>query len=231
MSTIVPRRRVYAGDVADPEDYNDTTTPFYTGSTKLNEHNLDVAWEGQVTATDDYDDAIAWRLAHAAVDFAQDLISGNQSTAAGILKFSDVELWVTVWEFSWVSDERADVYAMSSIQAGHEVDRGAFGGGGLAQFPQKDAINIKLSWELDGNVPSEHVCGALDIGAAGLNMEKGIGGEYNAVEVSALFPGVPAGAHTIRLVALRAMLPDDVNDELRKVYISSYENCVWEVAR
>lgn len=232
MSITIPKRRVYDGDVASPRSMNDLTRPAKVAATKLNEQNLSSAWNGQVTADDDFNEAIAWRVKHAAVNYATELISGTQASAAGILRFADTEQWVEVWSHTWASAERATIYAQATVQAGHSIDRGSFTKGvGLAQFLYLDAQNIKLAWGLDGNIPSEHVCGALDTGSAAINMEAGISGEFNAVELSAAWPDSPPGSHTIRLYALRSQLPDDVNDPLRRVFISSYENLVWEISR
>jgi hypothetical protein len=92
-------------------------------------------------------------------------------------------------------------------------------------------MNIKLAWILDGVNPSEHVRGAMDLGACGLNMERGFGGEYNAQDVSALFPDVPPGDHTMRLCVLRATMPDEVRETLRRVNVPLWEALIWEIKR
>ena len=244
MSVIVPKRRLYDGDVVNPEDFNDTLDDINRGLADLNEHNLDGkltnSFPTQVALTDLADDA-AWRVkavyndGEDATTAIQKVMDGAPETVTGAVVFRDVEQWHTVWEFTWTANEMSTYYAMADVQANGvcETDSAiATDDDGLAQFKYKDALNIKLAWVLDGVNPSEHIRGSLDTGSIGLNMERGFGGRFNAQDVSALFPMVPPGDHTVRLMALRAEMPDEVQaPEEKFVNIPLWTAIFWEIRR
>lgn len=232
--TTLPRRRAFSGDVVDPSDWNDASEDAYRTLSSLNEHNLSSAFRSQATRAEDYSDSVAWRLAAASVGTdgeVNDVIGGDFS---GGLVFQSEETWKDIWVFEWTSSERADIYPMANVQVSTAINRSwttPSENSGLDSFKYLDAMNIRLGWILDGVLPGEHVRGSLDLGSAGVNMERGPGGEYNAQEVSALFKSVRAGRHTLRLVVNRASVPDDVQEALRKVSVPLWEAIVWEIRR
>ncbi len=231
MSTTVPKRRLFPLEVLDPEDLNAQLDAAYQVTTELNEHNLDASEvRGQLARVDNYSNDIAYRIHHFYETYANDIMQGIYNTA-GMITFKDRDQWVQIHEHSWTSTERASIMAMATVQVGHTVDRAGSGGFGLSPYNQRDAMNVKLAWELDGQIPSEHVCGSMDNAAAGPNMERGIGGEFNAGDLSATFPNVPAGHHTLKLSVLRAHLPDTLTDITRQVRATSFEGVVWEMRR
>ncbi len=248
----VPKRRPFTGDVVSPEDANDAADALYRGVYSVGEHNLNSAdFKSQVSRTADMDPGVAWRVAHAyrgALADVNECLGGSPSTVAAGLVFRESEVWKTIWEVPWSSEERRDYHAMASVQAGHAVDplpdsdkdgtrdAGAWRateafGVGEEGYLYLDGSGIQLAWVLDGDMPSEHVRGALDTGATGLNMERGFGGLLNAQEVSALFLDVPPGQHTLRLVALRTDMGDNERLTEREVFIPLFEGLVWEVRR
>jgi hypothetical protein len=245
MSTTFPRRRMHAGDAVNPQDWNGQLDPFYTALTSLNEHNLSSGFRTQVQRQIDMADDIAWRLASAVAEASlssagiNEVIGGAPDLAPGALVFQSTETWLPIWTFSWTSSERSDIYAAANVQAQHAIDRGSWvasdaglGPGGTDQFYRFDNINLKLGWILDGSVPSEHVRGALDTGAAGLNMERGFGGEFNAQDVTALFKSVGPGDHTIQLCVMRTYPNDEVvGIPERKCTVPLWEAEVWEISR
>ena len=238
MSTVIPKRRVYDGDVVNAEDWNSLIDDFYRTVGELNEHNLSSGFLTQLSRADDYDASVAWRIASASnggnTTDVNEVIGGQPSGVSGALIFQETELWMTIWEFQWISTERADIYGIANVQASNVINRSwttPAENQGLDEFLYLDAMNIKLGWILDGVLPSEHVRGAMDLGAAGINMERGFGGEFNAQDVSALFKSVRPGAHTMRLVVLRAEMPDEVTEALRKVIVSLWEAFIWEIRR
>lgn len=243
MSVIVPKRRIYDGDAVNPEDFNDTIDDLYRGLADLNEHNLDGSgtansFPSQVEISDTADD-VAWRLAHDyngssgnVTDIVNQVLGGTPQDAAGALVFSDIEIWQTIWEFTWTNTEPATYYAIGNAEVcaviNSEISPTA---DGLEQFEYKDAMNMKLAWILDGVNPSEHVRGSLDTGAVDLNMERGFGGKFNAQDVSALFPSVAPGSHTIRLAVCRAEMPDEVQAQAKQVKVPIWSGIVWEIKR
>lgn len=236
MSTVLPRRRIYPQDAANPEDFNATVDVLYQEMPNLNEHNLSGQFLSQAERSD-FDASVASRLAHAyngSEAIVNEVIGLAGESASGSVVFGDTERWHTVWEFSWGSTEHAQIYAMANAQVGHPVQArwsGSLPATKSSAFERYDAINVKLAWSLDGVLPSEHVRGAMDLGACGLNMERGPGGEYNAQEITALFKSVPPGQHTIRLLAMRADLVDGVQDARRKINVPVWEGIVWEIRR
>lgn len=234
MSTTLPRRRLYDGEAVDPEDWNDLVDDSYRALGSLGEHNISSSFRTQVERSD-YSDSVACRLATASSGGSSgavnEVIGGDFS--AGLV-FQKEETWMDIWTFSWKSSERADIYAMANVQVSTAINRSwvtAPDDQGLDAFKYLDAMNIRLGWILDGVLPGEHVRGSLDLGSAGVNMERGPGGEYNAQEVSALFRGVAAGDNTLRLVVNRASVPDDVQEALRKVSVPLWEAIIWEIRR
>lgn len=247
MSVIVPKRRIYDGDVVNPEDFNDTLDDLYRGLKDLNEHNLDGSgtdsFPADVEISDTADD-VAWRLKHDyggssanVTDIVNQVLGGTPEDATGALVFTDIEDWKTVWEFTWTNTETATYYAIGNLEVCAIGDADSGGSplspsvSGLAQFPYKDAMNMKVAWILDGVNPSEHVRGSLDTSAVGLNMERGFGGKYNAQDVSAVFPSIAPGSHTIRLAVLRAEMPDEVQAQVKRVKVPLWSAIVWEIRR
>ena len=243
MSVIVPKRRIYDGDVVNPEDFNDTLDDINRGLADLNEHNLDATGTGSFSAVtlDDISDNAIWRVksayndAASATSIVQTVMDGQPANAAGALVFSDVEIWQTIWEFTWTANEMSTYYAMADVQANAIADDNGTPItttlSGLDAFANKECLNLKLAWVLDGVNPSEHVRGSLDTGSVGLNMERGFGGRFNAQDVSALFPMVPPGDHTIKLMVLRATMPDEVQAQAKRVNVPMWTAILWEIRR
>ena len=240
MSTVVPKRRIYDGDVVNPEDFNETVDDVNREIANLNEHNLSATLFRTQAALSDFDSSVAWRVKHAynvaadATTIANSVAGGDPEGAAGALIVSDVEQWTTIWEFTWTSSEFSNIYAMANVQANTMTAvPGGYNGttSGLPEFYYKDAQNIKLAWILDGVNPSEHVRGALDTGACGLNMERGFCGFFNAQDVSALFPAIAPGDHTIRLCVMRAEMPDEVKEFRKRINVPIWSALVWEIRR
>lgn len=236
MSTVVPQRRIYPKDVANPEDLNATVDVFHQELVGLNEHNISSAFLSQAERSD-FDVSVAARLAHsynATEAGINEVIGLNAEGAANAVVFGDVEKWHTVWEFSWGATEHTDIYAMANAQVGHPIQArwsAALPATKLDAFENYDAMNIRLAWSLDGALPGEHVRGSMDLGATALNMERGPGGEFNAQEVSALFKSVPPGQHTMRLLVSRADISDGVQDARRRVNVPLWEALIWEIRR
>lgn len=237
MSTVFPKRRIYDGDVVNPEDFNETLDDLYRNLKDLNEHNLDAAqFRSQVDRKTDTAKSVAWRLAsnyNGSAAIANEVVGNTPGDASGALVFAELELWKPIWTHTWVSEETSSYYAIANVQAGvtSQLRAGWTPGTGLDEFKYRDAANVKLAWALDGVLPSEHVRGAMDLGACGLNMERGFAGEFNAQDVSALFPMVGPGDHTIQLLVLRAEMPDEVREINKKVIVPMWDALVWEIRR
>ncbi len=230
MSTTTPKRRFQARDVVDPEGFNAQLTPQRRAMSAMNEHNLDDGIEAAVDIDVNYADDIAWRVHHDFVDLASDVID-NAGAAPGSVTFKDDDIWVDVWTYTYESAEMAALYCTCVTQTSHTLDRDQFmAGSGLSQFGALDAMGIELAWELDGQLPSEHMVGALDTSAAAIHMERGVSGEMNATMTSAVFPAVPPGSHTIKLIAKRYQAPDTFVGD-REVRISTIEPLLWEIGR
>tara|TARA_Y100000114_G_scaffold152862_1_gene171880 strand:- start:1734 stop:2456 length:723 start_codon:yes stop_codon:yes gene_type:complete len=240
MSTVVPKRRIYDGDTVNPEDFNETVDDVNRELANLNEHNLSAAGFRTQVALSDLDNSVAWRIKHAyntaasSTTIANSVAGGDSENAAGVLLVSDVEQWVTIYEFSWSSAEFAHIYAMANVQANTmTAGPGGFStsSSGLPAFQYKDAANIKLSWVLDGVNPSEHVRGSLDTGACAINMERGFSGRFNAQDVSAVFHDIAPGDHTIRLCVMRAEMPDEVDEFRKRINVPIWSALIWEIRR
>ena len=235
MSTVVPKRRIYDGEVVSPEDFNATVDNVNRELVNLNEHNLASSFSTQA-ALSDMDSSVAWRLKHdynGSTTIANSVAAGTPETASGVLIVSDTDQWVPIWEFSWTSSEFSNIYAMANVQANTmTAEAGGFTGTtDPPEFKWRDAHNIKLAWILDGVNPSEHVRGSLDTGACGINMEAGFSGFFNAQDVSALFPAISPGDHTIRLCVMRAGFSDGVNHYKKRINVPIWSALVWEIRR
>ncbi len=122
MSTVVPKRRIYDGEVVSPEDFNATVDDLNRELVNLNEHNLSSTFRTQA-ALSDFDSSVAWRLKHnyntggSATAIANAVVGGTPESALGALVVSDVEQWATIYEFTWSSSEFAHIYAVANVQA------------------------------------------------------------------------------------------------------------------
>ena len=233
MSTVVPKRRIYDGEVVSPEDFNATVDNLNREIVNLNEHNLTSAFNKTLPHMDN---AVAWRLKHdynGSSTIANSVVAGTPESALGVLIVTETDQWVPIWEFSWTSSEFSNIYAMANVQANTmTAAAGGFTGtNDPPEFLHRDAHNIKLAWILDGVNPSEHVRGALDTGASGLNMEEGFSGFFNAQDVSALFPLISPGDHTIQLCIMRTGFSDGVNHFKKRINVPMWSALVWEIRR
>lgn len=219
-----PERIPRTGEVVSHRDLNSATQPFVEEDGRLNEQNWSAAMAGTVTRADLAAD-VAFRVLHESnVVDASEQTSGTEINAT--LQWVPLEVDGTNSAFSFTS-RGGTLCIFASVQMSIKGQAGGWTDGvATTSAPRTDIVHGLFGIRVDGALSTISVVGDQDSLSEGANMETGVSGYVQGVEVETTMPVAP-GQHTVEVVAKTETLPTSTDESSILVY--STELLVWEI--
>jgi hypothetical protein len=237
MTWKFPKRIPRAGEVVDVHDFNDGIQPFVEEDGRLNEHNWNEDLKTQLTLGD-MDEDIAHRVLHKSN--LLDASEGSNPSAVTPFEIDGSSVWQplamdgtnTSYEFR---SRGGVLYIVASLQwSAYKPTIGVVGTPGPPfTYPDGETDNSDYRIQhtlfgirIDGALEPISVIGDQDSLSEAVNMETGISGLWQGVDIDIAVPVGP-GRHTVEVVAKTEVVESEDDRILSLVY--STELLVWEI--
>lgn len=225
MTWKFPKRIPRAGQVVSAEDFNDGIQPIVEEDGRFNEHNWNDDLKTQLNRSDMADD-VSFRVLHKSNTL--DASEGGNPSAVTPWEFFPAKTWQPI-----KMDGTNTSYSFTSrgglleIEAGLQYSAKGDPRGDLVTTDERfDLLHTLFGIRIDGALEPVSVVGDQDSLNAAVNMETGISGFMQGVNLDISVPVGP-GPHTVEIVALVEAVETEKDDI--SIYIYSTEMWVWEI--
>ena len=230
MGWKFPERIPRDGEVVDYRDLNAAIQPFVEEDGRLNEHNLsDSIFAAPAKTTRGVlAEDVSWRVLHKSnIIEASDTDQGSPFEVESSLVWTAIPVDGTNTAFSFTS-RGGTLVIIASLQMSIQGTPGAWGDGTLiVNNPRAEQVAHGLfGLRIDGALSTISVVGDQDTNNEGANMESGVSGYVQGVEVETSIPVGP-GTHTVELLGKCEALDTASDDTAILVYTT--ELLVWEI--
>tara|TARA_R110002096_G_scaffold398191_1_gene594266 strand:+ start:250 stop:933 length:684 start_codon:yes stop_codon:yes gene_type:complete len=226
MAWKFPERIPRTGEVVDNRDLNEAIQPFVEEDGRLNEQNWSSSMAVTVTRADLAVDA-SFRVLHKhnTID-ASDTDAGSPFSVEASQTWEPLLMDGTNTEYS-LSSRGGTLVVIASLQMGLQGNPGAWGDGtAYLDGAREEVVHGLFGIRLDGALLPISVVGDQDTSSEGENMETGLSGYLQGIDIEISVPVTP-GRHTVEIVAKSEALAS-ASDQVA-ILIYSTELLVWEI--
>ena len=223
MGWKFPERIPRDGEVVDYRDLNEAIQPFVEEDGHLNEHNWSDAMAATVTRADMAED-VSFRVLH-----KSNIIDVSDTDAGSPFKVEASHTWVPVPMDGTntgqsITSRGGVLVIIASLQFSLQGD--PKGEEAALADERYEVLHTLFGIRIDGALEPSSVVGDQDSLHSAPNMETGVSGFVQGVEVEIAVPVAP-GSHTVEIVARTEALKTESDDVAGLLY--STELLVWEI--